>query len=155
MEPPPLYPRWFFCVLDCSSKPQNNTSKSQNYITKCEYRSGNNEKNKPVSGRALQAASTLGVCFSALFTFCICQVGPSIRRPEPSGKLEHTTRQKNPQNFWHARGTPTTAPIFPKILGLIMAGQFGQNVNKAEKPSPLYTCWFQECRKVEQKFLST
>ena len=102
-----------------------------------------------------QAASTLGVCFSALFTFCVCQVGPSIRRPEPSGKLEHTTRQKNPQNFWHARGTPTTAPIFPKILGLIMAGQFGQNVNKAEKPSPLYTCWFQECRKVEQKFLST
>ena len=90
---------------------------------------------------AIQAASTLGVCFSALFTFCICQVGPSIRRPEPSGKLEHTTRQKNPQNFWHARGTPTTAPIFPKILGLIMAGQFGQNVNKAEKPSPLYARW--------------
>ena len=37
----------FFCVLDCSSKPQNNTCKSQKYIAKCEYRSGNNEKNKP------------------------------------------------------------------------------------------------------------
>ena len=99
-----------------------------------------------------QAASTLGVCFSALFTICVCQVGPSIRGPEPSGKLEHTTRQKNPQNFWHARGTPTTAPIFPKILGLIMEGQFGQNVNKAEKPSPLYTRCINPRKNSVQKF---
>ena len=35
-----------FCFLDCSSKPQYNTCKSQKYIAKCEYRSGNNVKNK-------------------------------------------------------------------------------------------------------------
>ena len=94
----------------------------------------------------------LGVCFSDLFTICVCQVSPSIRWPEQRNfnewawaiSLGSTTLpgRKIPKNFWHARSMYLTALIFPKILGPNMEGQFGQNINKAENPFPLYPRWW-------------
>ena len=96
----------FFCVLDCSSKPQNNTCKSQKYIAKCEYRSGNNEKNKPVC-LAVNKNKSQSITKKNSLVMAICAICDSFKR------LFRTKVKKSWRSKWINRRNDSTVWVLP------------------------------------------